>query len=178
MYSRKGDHITEIFDQVRGRMTGSGADGGQAVQYDMCSLFFGHFFKGLFAVLGYHGDYICFGAESGTAGSKGVGTDHITVLGSKFFPGIFQQVFGFHGKAADDLARLFLRSEGLEDINGTPERYRHVSIGLFYLVLSDGCRGVIGNGCRFDDDVLLGSCLEDSFSHLGRRTTGQAFTEP
>ena len=104
MYSRKGDHITEIFDQVRARMTGSGADGGQAVQYDVCSLFFGHFFKGLFAVLGYHGDYICFGAESGAAGSKGVGTDHITVLGSKFFPGIFQQVFGFHGKAAEKLA--------------------------------------------------------------------------
>ena len=54
-------------------------------------------------VRGNERDYICVRAKAGTLCAQVIGHNHIQIFFPQLCPGIFQQVFGFHGKSAQKL---------------------------------------------------------------------------
>ncbi len=120
----------------------------------------------MFAVRGDEGDDVGVGAEARAGGAEGIGADHVAVFGGQLLPGVFDDVIGLHGEAAEELVLPLMGTEIFQNILGPLEFDKELAVLLFHLGVRDGGRGVVGDGGGLDDDVHFRSPVGDGVEHV------------
>ena len=125
-------------------------------------------------VVGDDGDRVAIGVEADAFAGDVVDDDGVEGFGGQFLAGVFENVFGFGGKADHDgevgirrisRVRFFVLRDFGEDVGGWFEFERGRPFALDFL-LGGNSGTEIGDGCSFDDGGTFGQKLQDGGKHF------------